>query len=175
LVFPEYAGIESVWISTPDRDRGPNIWCLRMAEAAWDWQRMHSDLAVKYGVHILAGSLCVAEGRAFVNRAFLVSPDGKRGWQDKMIPTPYERQVMNVTGRDSLRLFDTALRKIGVLICYDSEFPLLARGLIAADADMLLVPGCSELTAGQTRVRQSCRARAIEGQSLVVQSPLKAR
>ena len=44
--------------------------------------------------------------------------------------------------------------------------------LVEAGADMILVPSCTDLPAGQTRVRQSCRARAIEGQCLVVQAPL---
>ena len=62
--------------------------------------------------------------------------------------------------------------KIGIQICYDSEFPLFTRALVEQGADMILVPSATEFEAGYTRVRQSCRARAIESQCLIVHSPV---
>ena len=59
-----------------------------------------------------------------------------------------------------------------MLICYDVEFPHQARRLTEAGADMILVPACTDYATGQTRVRQSARARAIENQCLVVHVPL---
>jgi predicted amidohydrolase len=70
-----------------------------------------------------------------------------------------------------LRVFDTALGRIGVLICYDAEFPLLGRALIEAGVEILLVPSCTEALSGYSRVRIGAMARALEGQCVVVHSP----
>ncbi len=171
-VFPEYAGIEAALIGTPGADPGPVAWRDAMAARAEDWVALHSTLAQRHGITLLAGSVAQMIDGAYVNAAHLCLPIGAVGTQSKIIPTPYERRDMQITGGDALTLFDTPLGRIGILICYDSEFPLLARQLISAGADMILVPSCTEFPAGQTRVRQSARARAIEGQCLIVQAPL---
>ena len=171
LVFPEYGGCEAALIGTPN-DCLPAQWAGRMADAAEDWIALHSDLAAQFGVHILAGSLCVRDGARMVNRSYLLGPSGDAVFQDKLILTPYERREMQLSVGDSVKLFDTALGRLGILICYDSEFPLQARAMCEGGADMILVPSATDLPAGQTRVRQSCRARAIENQCLIVQSPV---
>ena len=171
LLFPEYGGCEAALVGTPS-NTSPADWAARMNEGAADWVAVHWELARRYGVHILAGSLCVRVDGQFVNRAYFISPSGKVEFQDKMILIPYERDEMGLTPGTELKLFDTSLGKIGILVCYDSEFPLQARVLCEAGADLILVPSATDLPAGQTRVRQSCRARAIENQVLVAQSPV---
>jgi predicted amidohydrolase len=59
---------------------------------------------------------------------------------------------------------------IGVLICYDSEFPELARRLVDEGARMLFVPFCTDNRQGYLRVRYCSQARAIENQCYVVLS-----
>lgn len=171
LVFPEYAGVEAGLIG-PAADRSPVGWVAHLRDCRDAWVELHQQLAKRYGVYILAGSLPWAAGSQTHNAAPFCAPSGQMVAQNKLILTPYERREMQLAPGDALQLIDTSLGKIGVLICYDSEFPLLARALVAAGADLILVPSCTEAPAGQTRVRQSCRARAIEGQSLVVQAPL---
>ena len=171
LVFPEYAGVEAALIGTPE-DRDPLEWVACLRDRRDDWIAQNVDLAQRYGVHILAGSIPWAGGDKTYNAALLCSPSGEATAQKKLILTPYERDEMALSASNDLRLFDTDLGKIGVLICYDSEFPLLARALACAGADMILVPSNTDFPAGQTRVRQSCRARAIEQQCLIVQAPL---
>ncbi len=171
-VFPEYAGIEAALIGAPQNDPGPFAWRDAMVARAGDWVALHRALAQRHQITLLAGSLAQEAEGAMRNVAHLCLPDGATGAQPKIIPTPYERSEMQIAASTDLRLFETPLGKIGVLICYDSEFPLLARHLVRAGADMILVPSCTEFPAGQTRVRQSARARAIEGQCLIVQAPL---
>jgi len=172
LVFPEYSGCEAVLIGAPTGNPTPADWTTRMCDAADDWSALNAGLARQYGVWILAGSLCARGDKGPVNRAYLCGPKGELTWQDKLILTPYERVEMGVVAGDEIKLFETPLGNLGVLICYDSEFPLQARALVAAGADLILVPSATDYAAGQTRVRQSCRARAIEGQCLIVQSPV---
>ena len=111
------------------------------------------------------------EGPRPVNRAVLYGPDGVIGHQDKQIMTRFERENWDVTGAPGLRVFDTALGRIGILICYDSEFPLLGRALARAGAELLLVPSCTDTVAGFNRVRIGAMARALESQCVVVQAP----
>ncbi len=171
VVLPEYAALEAAMVgNTPALT--PIEWRDLGAERAGAWIDQIINMARKHGCHILAGSGPVKTDKGYVNRATLVSPTGAVAHQDKMILTPYERNEMAMIPGDGVTLFDTALGRIGVLICYDSEFPLLAREMVEAGAEMILVPSCTDLPAGQTRVRQSCRARAIEGQCLIVQVPL---
>ena len=68
-------------------------------------------------------------------------------------------------------MFDTALGRIGIAICYDSEFPLLVRAMAEAGAELILVPSCTERVAGYHRVRTGSMARALENQIATVQSP----
>lgn len=170
LVFPEYAGAEAALIGHPTpRSLHQHRDAMIVAESAW--VGLNSTLASRFGVTILAGSAPARDG-TLRNRSYLCGPKGDTVACDKLIPTPYERDELGLSGGDGPIVIDAPLGRIAVLICYDSEFPLLARQVVAAGADVILVPSCTDFPAGHTRVRQSCRARAIEGQCLVVQSPL---
>lgn len=133
---------------------------------------LHAELAARHGLHILAASApCAVADGVFVNRARLFTPGGKVGVQDKLVMTRFEREEWHVSGSAPLRLFQTSLGNIGINICYDSEFPLLARAQVEAGMDLLLVPSCTDSTHGYWRVRLGSQARALEGQCFVVQSP----
>ena len=171
LVFPEYGAMELASLGgqavAGDLEAG-------LHEVARHWpavQALHADLAARHGCHILGASGPVFEGARPVNRAVLYGPDGVIGHQDKQIMTRFEREHWDVTGAPGLRLFDTALGRIGVLICYDSEFPLLGRILAEAGAEILLVPSCTDTVAGFSRVRIGSMARALESQCVVVHAP----
>ena len=134
--------------------------------------RLHTQLCAQYGLHILAATApCLNDEGRYVNRARLFTPSGLAGTQDKQIMTRFEREQWGVSGGCPLQLFDTSLGKIGVLICYDSEFPLLARALVEAGAEILLVPSCTDSLHGYWRVRIGAQGRALEGQCYVVQAP----
>lgn len=171
LVFPEYAAMELA--SLGGREVAGDLEAS-LHEVARHWpavEALHLRLAAEAGCHILGASGPVFKGARPVNRAVLYGPKGRIGHQDKQIMTRFEREDWDVTGAPGLRLFDTALGRIGVLICYDSEFPLLGRQLAEAGAELLLVPSCTDTVAGFNRVRIGARARALESQCVVVQAP----
>ena len=173
IVFPEYGAMELAHIAgaVAAADVASSLAAAAdlAEEAAGFWRRLASD----YAIHILTPSGPVRdEQQGLVNRAAFFAPDGLIGFQDKRIMTPYEKDVAGIAPGEPLRLFDTALGRIGVLICYDAEFPLLARGLVEGGADILLVPSCTDALAGHHRVRIAARARALEGQCITVQAPL---
>ena len=173
LVFPEYGAMELASLggkSTAADLEGAlsEAACHRPAADA-----LHARLAAEHGVHILGASGPVFIGNRPVNRATFFGPQGILGHQDKQIMVRFERDEWDVVpGTDGLTLFDTALGRIGVVICYDSEFPLLSRRLAEAGAEILLAPSCTETWAGYNRVRIGAMARALENQCVTVQSPL---
>lgn len=171
LVFPEYAAIEQAAALGPEVYNDLVTTLERVASLADARVAFHAALAKKHGVHILVGSGPVkhADGR-FVNAAQLVTPQGAVGVQEKLIMTPFEHD-WGVTAGSPLRVFETALGRLAVLICYDSEFPLLARAAVEAGADAILVPSCTERISGYHRVRTGSAARALENTIVTVQSP----
>jgi len=168
-VFPEYGAMELATLAgleaAGDLERSLDAVSERMADAG----DLHADLAARHGMHILGASgpvFDLALGERPVNRATLYTPAGARGHQDKQIMTRFEREEWGVVSGGPLRLFDTALCRIGVLICYDAEFPLLGRAL--READLILAPSCTEALAGYSRVRIGAMARALEAQCVTV-------
>ena len=171
LVFPEYGAMElaSLGGRAVASDLEASLHEVARHEPARD--ALHAELAARHGVHILAASGPHFEGQRPVNRAVLYGPEGRIGHQDKQVMTRFEREDWNVIGAPGLRVFDTAVGRIGVLICYDAEFPLLGRVLAEAGVQIILVPSCTDTVAGYNRVRIGAMARALESQCVVVQSP----
>lgn len=171
LVFPEYGAMELASLGgaevAADLDRALQE-VVRHRPAM---EVLFDRLARTHRVHILAPSGPVIEAGRRLNRATLFGPNGRIGSQDKAIMTRFEREIWNVEAGHGLTLFDTALGRIGVAICYDSEFPLLARALCEAGAEILLVPSCTDTVAGYWRVKVGAMARALENQCIVVQAP----
>ena len=171
LVFPEYGAMELATLDgaevAGDLHRSVQVITAHM-EAA---NQLHRRLARDHGVHILGGSAPLAGLQDMpVNRAHFFTPGGAMAHQDKQIMTPWERDPWGIAPGAPLQLFETALGKIGILICYDSEFPLLARAL--AEADLILVPSCTETLRGYWRVRIGAMARALEGQCVTAMASL---
>lgn len=171
LVFPEY-GVLDIASLADEQNAGNTARAIDAVTARiGDVDDLHASLASEFGVHICAGTapLRTGEGRS-VNRARLFTPDGGRGAQDKLVLTPFEREEMGLVAGEGVRVFDTALGRIGILICYDAEFPLIARAMVEAEAEILLVPSCTDTAHGYARVRIAAMARALESQCVVVHS-----
>ncbi len=173
LVFPEYGAMELASLfpePIPGDLKGQLAAVASLEERVAE---LHAGLARRHGVHILGASLPAADGDGrYVNRARLYGPEGGQGHQDKVVMTRFEREEWGVAGGSGgLRLFDTPLGWLGVCICYDVEFPLLARRLVEAGAEVILAPSCTETLRGYWRVRVGAQARALENQCLVVHSP----
>ncbi|MDP4033626.1 MAG: carbon-nitrogen hydrolase family protein [Pseudorhodobacter sp.] len=170
LVFPEYGAMELASLGGEKVAADPEAALHEVARHKSVVDKLHCDLTRRHSVHILGGSGPVFVGARPVNRATFYGPGGILGHQDKQIMTRFEREPWRIEPGDPLTLFDTPLGKIGVLICYDSEFPLLARALCEAGAEILLAPSCTDSLAGLHRVRIGAMARALENQCVVAHS-----
>lgn len=170
LVFPEYGAMELT--SLFGGRHGLAAQLDGMQELAGDFASLFADLAARHDVHVLAPSFPVRRGAGAVrNVARLHTPDGRAAEQEKLIMTRFEREVWGIGGGGEIRVFDTALGRIGVAICYDVEFPLIVRRMVEAGARLILAPSCTDAMTGYHRVRMGAQARALENQCYVVQSP----
>ncbi len=170
-VFPEYGAMELASLDPATMsDLALSIETVSALLPRVD--ALHSALAARTGMHILAASAPRkdADGR-FRNAARLFAPNGKSATQDKLVMTRFEREQWHIAAGAGLRVFETALGKLAINICYDSEFPLLARACVEAGAEVLLVPSCTDTMRGYWRVRIGAQGRALEGQCYAVHSP----
>jgi predicted amidohydrolase len=90
-------------------------------------------------IHVVYG-LNEAGDRAGVihNSAVLTGPEGHIGVYRKVHVHPIE-SVTWLAG-DEFRVFDTAIGRIGIMICYDKWFPESARELMLQGAEILAAP-----------------------------------
>ncbi|NUB46090.1 carbon-nitrogen hydrolase family protein [Fertoebacter nigrum] len=171
LVFPEYGAMELASLAGRETAADLEAALREVASHRNAADEIHLSLAQTHNVHILGASGPVYTGDRPVNRATLYGPHGIIGHQDKLIMTRFERETWDVVPGQGVQVFDTPLGKIGIIICYDSEFPLLARAMAEQGAEILLAPSCTDTFAGFTRVRVGSMARALENQCVVVHAP----
>lgn len=129
-----------------------------------------SNLAVSYNVNVITGSMPLFDKEAEVlyNVSYLCRRDGTVEEQRKIHITPHERSAWVIEGGNKVQVFDTDAGRIGILICYDVEFPELARLLALEDMDILFVPFWTDTKNGYLRVRHCAQARAIENECYVM-------
>ncbi len=130
------------------------------------------EIAIRHKLYLLAGSIPMRVGAVLNNRAAFIAPSGALAFQDKQAMTRFEAERWGISGGNPPQLFETSFGRIGVSICYDSEFPLHVRAQVMAGARLVLIPSCTADAAGFNRVRISARARAIENQCYTAPIPL---
>jgi predicted amidohydrolase len=169
-IFPEYGAME---LSAANLSTAGDIHAAirTVSDLLPQIDALHAALAQRYGLHILAASAPRLGPDGWRNVARLFAPNGKHGEQEKIVMTRFEREIWGIGGGSAIRLFDTDLGRIGIAICYDSEFPLIARAQAEAGMDVLLVPSATDSLHGYWRVRLGAQARAMENQCWVVHSP----
>jgi predicted amidohydrolase len=126
-----------------------------------------SKLAVSYNINIIAGSMPEYVGHKLYNVCYLLRRDGTFDAQYKLHVTPNEVAFWGLTGGSRLKVFETDAGRIGILICYDVEFPELPRLLSDQDMQILFVPFWTDTKSGYLRVRRCAQARAIENECYV--------
>ncbi|MBC7557226.1 MAG: bifunctional GNAT family N-acetyltransferase/carbon-nitrogen hydrolase family protein [Chryseobacterium sp.] len=126
-----------------------------------------SDFAISYNVNIISGSMPFEENGELYNMSYLMHRDGKIDEYKKIHITPNERRYYGMKGGNEIKAFDTDCGKIGLIICYDVEFPELSRLLADQGMKILFVPYLTDTQNAYTRVRNCAAARAIENECYV--------
>ncbi len=170
LILPEYFTIQLLTLGDVKRPIKDQV--RDLAAHAPRFLEFMKARAREHGIYVLAGTIPVTDGGtgAVHNDAHFFGPDGSHGTQGKLHMTRFESDDWIVQARRRLRVFNTAFGKVAVTICYDVEFPEIARAAARAGAHILLVPSCTDDRQGFLRVRYCAAARAIENQMYVITS-----
>ena len=163
-LFPEFFNAplmaENNHLSEPDAIRELATFTARIVQR-------FSELAISYNINIISGSMPEIVDNLLYNVGYLCKRDGTTERYEKLHVTPDEAKVWGMQGGTKLKAFDTDCGKIGILVCYDSEFPELSRLLADEGMDILFVPFLTDTQNGYSRVRHCAQARAIENECYV--------
>lgn len=139
----------------------------KLAEYTEPLREKFVEYAITYNVNIIAGSMPVVQRGKLYNKGHLCRRDGTYETYEKLHMTPAESSAWGMVGGNKLKAFDTDCGKIGVLICYDVEFPELGRLLADEGVQILFVPFLTDTQNGYMRVRHCAQSRAIENECYV--------
>jgi len=140
---------------------------LKLAEFTEEIKRKISEFAIGYNINIIAGSMPIEENGELYNVSYLLHRNGKIDEHRKIHITPNERKYYGMKGGNEIKVIDTDCGKVGLIICYDVEFPELPRLLAQQGMKILFVPFLTDTQNAYTRVRHCAAARAIENECYV--------
>jgi predicted amidohydrolase/ribosomal protein S18 acetylase RimI-like enzyme len=140
----------------------------KLAEYTSELRDKLLDMALAYNINIVTGSVPEYRDNKLYNVSFLCRRDGTWDSQYKLHITPDENRSWGLTGGNRLKVFNTDIGRIGILICYDIEYPELARLLAEQGVNIILVPFWTDTKNSYLRVRRCAQARAIENECYVV-------
>jgi predicted amidohydrolase/GNAT superfamily N-acetyltransferase len=164
VLFPEFFNAP---LMAPFNDQPAHVAVRELADFTARIRDYFQELAVSYNINIITGSMPELEGDKLLNVGYLCRRDGSSERYVKLHVTPDEASSWGMQGGDFLRTFDTDCGKIGVLICYDVEFPELPRLLADEGMKILFVPFLTDTQNGYMRVRNCAAARAVENECYV--------
>ncbi|WP_294964249.1 bifunctional GNAT family N-acetyltransferase/carbon-nitrogen hydrolase family protein [uncultured Flavobacterium sp.] len=130
-------------------------------------RKRFQEFAISYNINIITGSMPYVESGNLYNVGFLCKRDGTSEMYTKIHITPNEVVHWGMKGGSEFKTFDTDCGKIGILICYDVEFPEISRLLADEGMNILFVPFLTDTQNGYTRVKHCSQARAIENECYV--------
>ena len=169
VVFPELFSLQL--LSMQDQELTPAESIEALTKYTEPLKESLREMAMRYNINIIGGShpTRMPNGRV-ENICYVCLRGGEVFEQAKIHPTPNEVYWWNIEGGHALHAIDTDCGPIGVLICYDAEFPELGRHLADQGTNIVFVPFCTDERQSYLRVRYSAQARAIENQCYVVMS-----
>lgn len=130
-------------------------------------QKRFQEYAISYNINIITGSMPYLENGVLYNVGFLCKRDGSNEMYTKIHITPNESLHWGMKGGSQIKTFDTDCGKIGIMICYDVEFPELSRLMADEGMNILFVPFLTDTQNGYTRVKHCAQSRAIENECYV--------
>lgn len=171
LVFPEYFTIQLLTLGNLKRPINEQV--RDLAKQVPRFVEVMSGQARKSNIYIVAGTIPVLgdDDETIYNQSFFFGPDGTYDVQGKMHMTRFETEDWKISASSKLKVFETNFGRVAITICYDVEFPEIARAAARADASILVTPSCTDDRQGFLRVRYCAHARAIENQVYVIHSP----
>lgn len=171
-VVPEYASMELTSLLPAEAQATLDGQLAALQPLFPAYLAAYEDAARHHRIAIVGGSFPErGAGGEYRNRLRVHGPSGAAIAVEKLQMTRFERERWGIAPGAGQTVIAIGELRLGVAICYDSEFPLIVRRLAAAGANVIAVPSCTDALAGYYRVRVACQARALENQCYVVQAP----
>jgi predicted amidohydrolase/predicted N-acetyltransferase YhbS len=164
VLFPEFFTMQ---LLSYLHDPAPGRAVRRLAELTPRYEALFRRLAIETRLYIIAGTHPIIQEGRLCNAAHLFTPRGRVFRQKKVHLTHTEKGSFQMDRGHGFYTYDTDYGRIGILVCYDVEFPEAARVLAEAGAEILFVPSCTDDRQGYFRVRYCAQSRAIENQLYV--------
>ena len=165
VLFPEYFNAP---LMAKYNNLGEAQSIRKLAKYTDEIRERFVKLAISYNINIITGSMpYLSEDNRLLNVGFLCRRDGTYETYGKVHITPDEAKSWGLSGGKMVKTFDTDCAKIGVLICYDVEFPELSRLLAEEGMQILFVPFLTDTQNAYSRVKVCAQARAIENECFV--------
>ena len=139
-----------------------------LAQYTDEMRKRFIELAISYNINIITGSMPQIREDGLYNVGFLCRRDGSYETYEKIHITPDEAKSWGLSGGKMVQTFETDCAKIGILICYDVEFPELSRIMGDQGMQILFVPFLTDTQNAYSRVKVCAHARAIENECFVV-------
>ncbi|HCD33427.1 MAG TPA: carbon-nitrogen hydrolase, partial [Phycisphaerales bacterium] len=139
----------------------------KLAEFTEPIRERFVQYAMSYNVNIITGSMPLMEDGKLYNVGYFCHRNGDCDRYDKIHITPDEAKFWGMTGGNKVKIIQSDCGPVGVVVCYDVEFPELGRILAEQDMNILFVPFLTDTQNGYGRVRNCARARAIENECYV--------
>jgi predicted amidohydrolase len=165
VLFPEYFNAP---LMARFNHLGESQAIRELAKFTNEIRKRFVQLAISYNINIITGSMPQLRGDDLYNVGFLCRRDGTFDTYEKIHVTPDETKSWGLSGGKTIKTFDTDCAKIGILICYDVEYPELPRIMADQGMQILFVPFLTDTQNGYSRVRICAQARAIENECYVV-------
>ena len=166
ILFPEYFNAP---LMARFNDESESEAIRGLAQYTEEIRSRFVKLAISYNINIITGSMpqLKEDGRLY-NVGFLCRRDGSYESYEKIHVTPDEIKSWGLCGGSKIQTFETDCARIGILICYDVEFPELSRLMAAEGMQILFVPFLTDTQNAYSRVKVCAHARAIENECFVV-------
>lgn len=164
IMFPEFFNTP---LLAPFNHLSERESMFKLAEFTEEIKNKISEFAISYNINIIAGSMPLVENDELFNVSYMLHRDGKIDEHRKIHITPNERKHYGMKGGDQIKVIDTDCGKVGLVICYDVEFPELPRILADQGMKILFVPYLTDTQNAYMRVRHCAAARAIENECYV--------
>lgn len=165
VLFPEYFNAP---LMAKYNHLGESQAIRELAKYTNEIRKRFIKMAISYNINIITGSMPQLRGDDLYNVGFLCRRDGTFDTYEKIHVTPDETKSWGLSGGKIIKTFDTDCAKIGILICYDVEYPELSRIMADQGMQVLFVPFLTDTQNGYSRVRICAQARAIENECYVV-------
>jgi deaminated glutathione amidase len=152
---------------------------IKETEGAGPIQQFLSNVAKKYGVWVVGGTIPIAgDADNKVRAACLVyNAEGQQVARydkihlfDVSVPGTNEvyRESDSIEPGSQLQVFETPFGRLGLAVCYDLRFPEFFRKMGEQGVDIILVPSAFTAETGAAHWELLVRARAIENLCYII-------